>query len=387
MEFFMSPDTPELAPRKETPVRKFNLGRFITDGVVFLAELIIPVIVAVVALYYLAGAVNFWSLAPGLVEIFFGVAVVAISLGLGVAVDAFIGMRTPKAKGAARLRQYQLRLVRLALGGLLIPLAVVLIANFVPISGKNTGMVLFIQFAKRPAQTTPTSLISATVLHASNPAIRIQGIQALQAIHTLDSLDGLLQILKEDPNALKDGGEYAALVQAVASYGVDAKAKLFDLFQQAEPAASQASAGPAGDLYDRYLALAIEALKAEIKNQPQSDQKLAQVNDAAASFKSAIDALQASGSGGSGASLQDFVLAAFQAMDIKGDADLINFARTTAANPAFSDRVRGQALLLLSAQGGKDELETFYTYLQNTSETLQGYALQAIAAAEAKSTK
>lgn len=389
----MASDSPELAPapRKESPVRKLDLGRFFSNAVMFLAEIIIPVILAVAILYFLTGAVSFWSLDPVIAELFFGVAVVALSLGISVALDTFISGRTRKAKGTARLRQYQLRLARLGLGGLIFPLAIVLVANLVPLYGKQTAMNLFVQLAKRSVQTTPTTMISSAVMHASNPTTRVQGIQALQSVHTLDAQNELLRILKEDPNALKDGTEYTALAQALASYGLDAKANLLEIFRQADPAATKTSSDVTGDLYDRYLALPVEALQAEIKAQAgasgQQDRQLAQVSDAAASFKSAIDALQTNRVGGAGASLQDFVLSTFLAMDLKQDADLIGFAKTTAADPAFSDRVRGRALLLLSAQGGKGELDTMFTYLQNSSEVLQAYALQAIASAEAKPAK
>jgi hypothetical protein len=69
----------------------------------------------------------------------------------------------------------------------------------------------------------------------------------------------------------------------------------------------------------------------------------------------------------------------FLAMDLKQDAELLSFARQCAADPAWSDAVRGQALLLVAKLGGKDDLDGLFAHLEDPSALLQLRAMQAIA--------
>jgi hypothetical protein len=71
-------------------------------------------------------------------------------------------------------------------------------------------------------------------------------------------------------------------------------------------------------------------------------------------------------------------------MDLKQDADLVSFAKSTAANPVYSDGVRGKALLLTAKLGGKGDFEELYKYLTNNSEAIQVKAMEAIANLEVK---
>jgi hypothetical protein len=93
-------------------------------------------------------------------------------------------------------------------------------------------------------------MIGDAVIRSNNPVAKEQGIKTLQAIHSPEALDQLVRILKEG-SALQDAGEYAALSQALASYGVQAKPKLLDVFQKAPPENQAVSFSD--NLYARYL--------------------------------------------------------------------------------------------------------------------------------------
>ena len=71
-------------------------------------------------------------------------------------------------------------------------------------------------------------------------------------------------------------------------------------------------------------------------------------------------------------------------VDSNQDADVLAFAQRTAADAAWSDAIRGQALLLIGKMGGKDDLEGLYGYLENPSLLLQARGMQAIAALRSK---
>jgi hypothetical protein len=74
----------------------------------------------------------------------------------------------------------------------------------------------------------------------------------------------------------------------------------------------------------------------------------------------------------------------FLQMGLKEDADLLAFARQTAADDGWSEAVRGQALLLTAKLGGKDDLDGLYAYLESPSTQLQARAMQAIAELQSK---
>jgi hypothetical protein len=71
-------------------------------------------------------------------------------------------------------------------------------------------------------------------------------------------------------------------------------------------------------------------------------------------------------------------------MKLSQDADLLQFAKTVAADASYPAGLRGNALLLIGKFGGKDEFAVLYTYLQTDNELMQERALGAIAELQAR---
>ena len=86
------------------------------------------------------------------------------------------------------------------------------------------------------------------------------------------------------------------------------------------------------------------------------------------------------------ASQQDFVMHTCLLMDLKQDADLLNFAKIVAANMTYSEGLRGNALLLIAKLGGKTEFAVLYPYLENDHDSIKIKAMEAIAALQVKVT-
>ena len=82
--------------------------------------------------------------------------------------------------------------------------------------------------------------------------------------------------------------------------------------------------------------------------------------------------------------MPSLIIQAFLEMGLKQDADILAFARQTAADDAWADPVRGQALLLIAKLGGKEDLDALYGYLESPSPVLQARAMQAIAALQSR---
>jgi len=394
----MAPDLPESSP---TPVKEkpavpqkpaAAFQNFPAAIAGFLFEVFIPTVVALALLYFLSPMVNLWSLDRNLALVIAIVFVVVVCMILSYVIDTFLRnlRRTPPLTGKKRAAQYRLRLIKYVLGALIIPLALMAAANFSQLPGGGSLLDYYIRTIQTRLTITPTSQIGDAILSSDNPATRIQGIKALEAIHSSDALDQLLRVLSTDPGVLKDAGEYQALSQAVASYRLDAKLKLLNIFGNIPPEKSNSSSpgSLAGDdLYTRYFSLPVTALRSEIDAQTTDSTtrqaQMSQVDNLVAAMKTNLNEIQAPGAG-TGFTMQDFILDTFMQMDMKGDGDLRNLGKLTAANSAYSDDIRGKAILLIARFGDKVDMGLLYPYLDSSDDYLKARALEGITVLQLK---
>lgn len=254
-------------------------------------------------------------------------------------------------------------------------------ANIIPFPGEGTLMNYYVRTLQTRLTATPASQIGDAVLSSDNPATKIQGMKALQAIHSNDALNQLLRLLSSDPSVLKDAGEYTALSQAVAYFGVDAKPQLLNIFGQLPPSDSKSSTLGGNDLYTRYFSLPVTALRGEISSQTVDlaarQAQLAQMDGLASTLQANLAEIQFTGTGAA-FTTQDFILDTLMQMGMKNDVDLKNFGQLTAANPAYSDAIRGKAILLIARFGEKGDMGLLYPYLDGNDDFLKAKALEGI---------
>jgi hypothetical protein len=251
-----------------------NLGSMLANVGIFLLELVVPAALALVLVYYLMGFISLWSLERSFSLLLFGIILVALSLGISVFYDSIASSLRLKRITSKKKRavEYRLRLVRLMVGGLLLPIGLVVAANLVTLPGGGTPMTYFIQATLNKPKASPASMIGDTILNADSPSTKLQGIKTLQAIRSPEALDQLMRILK-DGGVLKNASLYEALSQAIASYGLEVKPRLLDLFKTTPVEKDTASFS--ANLFDRYLSQSIVTLRQEITSQdldPQTRQ-------------------------------------------------------------------------------------------------------------------
>jgi hypothetical protein len=355
-----------------------------------LVELVLPVALSASLLLVMASYTRSWDLHSSVGLGIFGLLLVALSLFLSLRVDAFTLVRRQE-RGKKQLfnrANARSRLIKFLLGGVTIPIVAFAAANRLELPNHQTPMALAIRLRLAGPEVGLAEQMGNAVLRAQGPAARVQGILALQAMSSDEALDQLLRVLSDDPTALKDGGEYQALSRALASYGARAKAKLLQRFAQLGPSASAGAAAPPGDLFERYFSGGFEGLKSEINggsgDPAMQARGLERLQAAQAELKQALTQVETGTPSAQISSLPGLVMQAFLQMDLKQDAELLAFARRTAADAAWSDAMRGQALLLIAKLGGKDDLEGLYTYLDSPSSLLQARAMRAIAALHSK---
>jgi hypothetical protein len=331
----------------------------LTFGLVgLLIELVLPVALSAAVLLVLASYTSHWDLHTAVGLGAFGLLLVVLSLFLSVWIDAFTLARRRRS-GKRRLlnrTDWLSRRVKFVLGGLVIPVAALIAANRLELPNHETPMTamsLAVRSRLAGPEVNRAAQLGDAVLRAQSPAAKVQGLLALQSLGSVEALDQLLRILSDDPTVLKNGNEYQALSAALASHGVQAKARLLQRFIAVSPSARASAPPPPGDPFEHEI-------------------------DGRSAAEGESQAVPGPGS------LPSFIMQTFLRMGLKEDADLLAFARQTAADDGWSEAVRGQALLLTAQLGGKDDLDGLYAYLESPSALLQAHAMRAIAALQSK---
>jgi hypothetical protein len=328
-----------------------------------LIELLLPVSLSAVLLLALVAYTPRWDLHAPVGLAIFGVLLGVLSLFLSLRLDTLTRGRR-RRDGKRRLLNRpgpQWRLAKLVLGGVVIPILALSAANLVELSDHQTPMTLA-SLAVRSRlgrhELDWTGPLGDAVLRSRSPSAKVQGILALQALATGQALDQLFRILHDDPTVLGETRESEAMSAALASYGVPARTKLLRLLADVPPGDRKDARAPSGDPLARELA------DAPPSRAPEAREGTAQAELV----------------------LPSFVMQTFLTMASNEDAELLVFARQTAADSTWSDPVRGQALQLIAKLGGKDDLDGLYGYLENPSALLQANAMRAIATLQARLT-
>lgn len=346
-------------------------------------ELVLPGALSAALLLVLAGHVPHWDLHGRVGLGVFGLLLVVLSLFLSIRLDAFTLARR-RVRGKRRIfnrADPRSRLVKFILGGVVIPTAAFVAANRIELPNRQTPMSLATGLTSATPEVSRAERLASAVLRAESPTAKVQGIRALQSMASSEALEQLVRLLSDDPEALGGGVEYEALSEALASYGAQAKGKLLQRMDQMSPGARRDAAGPPGDLFERYLSAGFEGMKREIeRGRTGQGAELERLQAAQAELKRTLTSMEAEARPSRGGSaLPAFIMQTFLRMVLKDDADLLAFARRTAADGAWSDPVRGQALLLIAKLGGKGDLDGLYAYLESPSPLLRARAMQAIA--------
>jgi hypothetical protein len=394
----MAPDSSESKPSQPTPPAKKKAGSaagaFLSSLIVLMLEIILPAVLSAGALWFLFKNFNLWYLNRTLALVLFAVALVIISCVLGILLDA-IGSSMRKGyrkKGVTFGSGPRIRLVKFALSWVVLPLALFTTAILVNLPSGATAMNYFILTSQSLEQTTLTEQIAALVIKTSNPSAKTRGIQALEGFHSSAGLGQLVRVLNEGSESLRDAGVSESLSKAIASYGLQAKTPLLDVFSKVDPSLRGRPGGVSDDLFSRYFAGSFESLRNEVRGHnldlAKQDAQLAQVNAAEARLRNSLADMRGQLSkADSGDPRLEFVLRTFLGMKLSQDGDLLQFAKNVAADASYAPGLRGNALLLIGKLGGKDEFAVLYTYLQTDNEVMQERALGAIAELQARNLK
>jgi hypothetical protein len=392
----MAVESVESKPSQPAPPSKKEAGpatgAFLSSLGLLILEIVLPAVVSAGALWFLFRNFNLWRLNRMLALVLFALALVVMSSMLVIFLDTVTSKkRRGYRKQGAKFGTGELtRLVKLALGGVLLPLALFTAAALVKIPVGGTAMDLFILTSQPPGQDTPVEKIATMVIRAKNPSTKALGIQALAGFHSTEGLGQLIRVLNEGEDALRNAWLFQSLSKAIASYGLQAKVPLIDTFNKASPSSRSKSTYASDDFFARCFAGSFESLRNEVKNQnpDPTDQEgqLAQVGAVEAQLKKNLVEIQVQPplKDAGGDRRLGFVLRTFLDMNLSQDASLLQFAKSVAADVGYPVSVRGSALLLIGKLGGKNEYAVLFSFLQADNDVLLARALEAIVVLQAK---
>jgi hypothetical protein len=379
--------SPQSTPKKA-------VGPFLSSVGLLILEIILPVILAAGALWLLFRNFNLWQMNRTLALVLLAVGLVVISFMLGIFFDMVTSSKRKKYRkqGVKFADSGLIQLVKFALGGIILPLALFAMAIFVKVPGSGPAMDLFIRTSQASVQTSASEQIASLVMQSHDPGIQILGIRALEGLHSSQALEQLLRVLNERSGLLRDAALFQALSKALASYGVQAKGPLLDVFNKVAPSLRSQSTGLGDDLFTRYFAGSFESVRNEIKDQKgdptDQETQVARVNAVEAELKKTLADSQAERLKVADGDLrQDLVLRTFLSMNLTQDTDLLRLAKRVAGDASYPATVRGDALLLVGKLGRPDDLAVLYAYLKADNKALQTRALEAITALNAKTVK
>jgi hypothetical protein len=372
-------------PKPKPPRRSVPFKIMLINGLITLAELVLPLILTLVLLFLLARISDLGVYSSQLLAAMFMLFLVLIALILAFILTSLAGSvrGEPGMTGSERTVAFRWRFVKLIAGGLIIPIAAGVLTITQEFSPGVTYLSQGLRLAKTAVVVSPLVQVGDAVIKSKSSQAKLEGIRMLAGGRSAAALEQLLRILQEDKAALADPAVELALAKAVAAYNLEAKQQLIALFLK-EADAAKSAPGALPDAYQAYFSADFDALLEEVRSQVTDPvlrvEQLGRLETLQVQLKSGLDALNlrlaAANPPGKTAY---FCLETFVLMEVREDNDILNLAKKTAADSSYPDRLRVMAFQLVGKLGGDPEVNWLYPYLPGSSEAIRTAALSALA--------
>jgi hypothetical protein len=356
-----------------------RLGRLILP-------LLIPFALSMTGWYLAVDTYQLWDAALATTPLLFIATIAGLSLlaslvliGLGVWYRrTFPSVR--RQPGATK----QETLLRLIVGGLLLPAALAAGIAFTPVLNHQTFLALLVRSIQAQTEYLFLPDIAQAVTSAQSRETRVAGIQTLA---TLGSLDELLAIVEQEPQLLDDWLYYNEMVKALSAFELRARQPLLDLFYKYEQQARGSEAKPQPDLHTRFFKQTFEALKQQLETEgellePAKKAELMRRLEAIElELKQGLQDLEAEQPFPQrGEAIPNLALDTFLAMEsLQQDSEIYFLAKEITGDPTYSTGIRASAILLLAKLGSEADFALLLPHLKSENEILKHTALTAIA--------
>ena len=158
--------------------------------------------------------------------------------------------------------------IRIVLTGIVIPLALSMAANLIPVLGEQTLLTLLLNRMKYGTEYPPISKIGDVTITSGNET-KVEGIRLLQTFHSPESLDELFRIFVDDHQSINNYDVYISLSEAIASFP-ESRDRLLEIFFKNQ---REIPSGATQNLYNRHFLQSFENLRSEIKKNIPDPQK------------------------------------------------------------------------------------------------------------------
>lgn len=274
-------------------------------------------------------------------------------------------------------------ILKIGLGGLLLPAALAAVVAFTPVLNHQTLLNLLVRSIQAQTEYLFLPDIAQAVTSAHSRETRLAGIQTLVR---LGSLDELLEIVEQEPQLLDDWLYYNEMVKALSAFELQARQPLLDLFHKYEQQARGSEAKPQPDLYTLFFKQPFESLEQQLEAegdlmQPGKKAEIMRRLEALdLELKQGLQDLEAEALFPQrGASIPNLALDTFLAMEtLQQDSEIYILAKEIVGDPTYSTGVRASAILLTAKLGGEADFALLLPHLNGENETLKRAALIAI---------
>lgn len=351
-----------------------------------LVDLLLPAVLGMLAWYLLAGSVGLWKLSRALFVVVFFVLFLAVCLLAYGLLRTLVNWRKRILPRVRRgwADDPRKRVVDIAVFGLIVPVAIALTANLVPVSSGDALLVALERRWSAGSEASVATAVADVSLSASSMQTKRQAVETLRSIGSETSLRELIRLVREDPDALLDYGYNTALSSALATFGELAHDELLDLLRERAETPEGDSGSPLPSLYDTFFRFAFRSLRDELATNASlldsTDDVLLLVDELEVELIRGLDRLaEAGGLVEGGDPTLNLVLDAFLEIG-SGESDraVYRLARALAEDEARATATRSRALRLTAILGTTDDAPFFMSFLQSEDAVLQGTALEAI---------
>lgn len=372
-----------MSKSSEKPKATSHFSKFLKGLGNFALSFLLPWFIGLICWYFLSTIFHFDRLNEVWFLAIYGFIVLTVSLLASMLIIQAIDWSKqlanmpPKTKGG--------RIIRIVLTGIVIPLALSMAANLIPVLDEQTLLTLLLNRMKYGTGYPSISKIGDVTIASGNET-KVEGIRLLQTLHSPESLDELFRIFVDDHESINDYDVYISLSEAIASFP-ESRDRLLEIFFKNQ---KEIPSGATQNLYKRHFLQSFENLRSEIKkNIPDSqkqDEQLLLIDAIEIELKfTLLDIENEKYISQERDPTLDFILDTFLQMKINEDEkELYYLARNVSVDPTYASGTRVRAIALWAKLGTENDFKQIGLLLDSEDEQIRKAALEAITCIQIK---
>ena len=355
----------------------------------------IPYLISLVLWYFAVISLKLWNLESNLILISYGVIILICSLlisyGMAVVTERLRYSKIKSKPGKSRRWQ---RIFMVIFGGLVIPIALSVIAFKVPVRGEDTVSTFLLETMESNSEISYVQIVGDAVINSGSIDTRIAGINALATFRTDESLAQLIGILDHYGCGF-EGWSYLdyqkfskAYTSAIATYGAKAIDPLLEIFYKCDDQEPDNSTVTSSDLFSekfeqQYGDMELLINQAENLSSIKKENFMDRLNNSKSDLEILLnefgkEVLNSEGNMDSEAAIR-LVFQSINKMTLSDEYPILHtLSSRIAIDSSYHDATRIEAITLLAKIGSLDDLKLLLPNLEGNNEKMKEATLKAI---------